>query len=78
MVVIEFSLSQRSFNRTTVSEMIKNNFNNSIERKQTDYLPIGIFDTDKEADNFIETIGEAFKNYSMFNSCTTGQIIVIQ
>ncbi len=77
MVIIEFSLSQKAFHRTTPAEMIKNNFNMAMERKQTDYLPIGVFDTDEEADNFVDLVGNSIKDYKMYHLCPTGQTIVM-
>lgn len=75
MIILEFSLSQRSFHKTTISEMITINFNNAIQRKQTDYLPIAIFNSESEVDTFLERYSEHFKDYSMYKN-TNGETVV--
>ena len=55
--------------------MITNNFNNSIKRIQTDYIPVAIFQTHEEADAFMEKCEEAFKDYTMYKN-TNGETVV--
>jgi hypothetical protein len=52
--VVEYSLSQDSFNVTTLREMLRKNAHLILERKQvSDYLVIGVAQTREEADNIM-------------------------
>lgn len=74
-IVVEFSLSQKCFHKHTVSEMITTNIDNMAKRKQTDYMPIGVFATHDLADEFISKTKERIKDYSMYKD-TNGQTVV--
>lgn len=65
-ITVEFSLSQKAFHKQSVLNMVINNQSNAIKRKQTDYLVIGIFKTNEEADNFIKKHRDDLKDYSMY------------
>lgn len=57
--VVEFSLSQNCFHKHTVKKMIETNRMNIFKRRKTDYLPVGYFETNEDADRFInETMTE--------------------
>ena len=65
-IVVEFSANQQAFHKSTLMEMIKNNINNIFAGKKTDYLPVGFFKTDDEADNFIKIIRDKFVSNNLF------------
>jgi len=73
--VVEFSLSQRCFHKHTVEQMLETNQFNMMKRKQTDYIPVGIFPTNELADNFISEAKEVVKDYSMYTG-TDGKTMV--
>ena len=50
--VAEWSHSQQQFHLHTVREMIENNLQAFAANKETLYVPVGIFDTIQEADEF--------------------------
>lgn len=74
-IVVEFSLSQKCFHSHTVSSMLQHNIDNMAKRKQTDYMPIGVFSNNELADAFIAMTKERIKDYSMYKN-TNGDIIV--
>lgn len=74
-IVVEFSLSQRCFHKHTVASMLNYNIDNMARRKQTDYMPIGMFATHEEAEVFIALTKERIKDYSMYKN-TQGEIVV--
>lgn len=76
-IVVEFSLSQRCFHKQSASELLQQNIESIMKRNQTDYIPIGIFDTDQLADLFIEKIRDTIKDYTMFKD-TQGNLIVLE
>ena len=67
-IVVEFSLAQKAFHKQSVNKMLETNIDNMARRKQTDYMPIGIFSTDDLADEFIELTRDRIKDYSMYRS----------
>jgi hypothetical protein len=53
--VVEYSLSQQSFNVLTFGEMLKKNAHLILERKQSsDYAVIGVARTREEADGIMD------------------------
>ena len=52
--VVEYSKSQKCFHINTLNGMVKSNLRVFFSDKQCDYLPIGIFNNDKEAHEYIE------------------------
>jgi hypothetical protein len=53
--VVEYSLSQQSFNVLTLGEMLKKNAHLILERKQSsDYSVIGVARTREEADGIMD------------------------
>jgi hypothetical protein len=77
MIFVEFSFAQKAFHKSTIVEMIKNNYKNVLARRQTDYVPIGVFDSHDEADEFINANNDKIKDFSMYRSAM-GETIVIQ
>lgn len=75
LIVVEFSLSQKCFHKQTGYEMVKTNQENMIRRNQTDYLPIAVFSTNEQADEFISKTKDKVKDYSMYKN-TAGETIV--
>ena len=75
LIVVEFSLSQKAFNKQFLKDMVKQNLINVFTRKQNDYIPIGVFKSNDVADGFIDSIRDKIKDYSMYKS-TEGNIIV--
>lgn len=75
-VIIEYSISQKSFHRTTITEMIAKNLGQLICRIQTDYLPIMVFDNNDNCDKWLKINGDKLKDYSMYESFT-GELVVI-
>ena len=73
--VVEFSLSQRCFHKHTVEQMIETNQFNMMKRKQTDYIPVGVFETNEQADEFISKTKEVIKDYTMYRD-TEGKTVV--
>lgn len=53
LIVVEYSLKQKAFHVHKVSEMVKINFANIKAKRTIDYLPLGIFETQEQADDFI-------------------------
>lgn len=74
-IVVEFSMSQKCFHKHTVTSMLQHNIDNMVRRKQTDYMPIGIFENDELADLFITMTKERIKDYSMYKN-TNGEIVI--
>ena len=74
-IVVEFSLSQKAFNKITMSEMFDKNMGNIMKRKQTDYLPIAFFKTDVDADAFISECSQLIADYSMYQNTSGKQIV---
>lgn len=74
--VVEFSLSQKCFHLHSAMEMIKGNMMNIIGRCQDDWAVIGIFETEEDADKFIEKYRDRIKDYSIYKS-VNGEMIVI-
>lgn len=68
LFVVEFSLSQRCFHKHTITQMIKTNQENMMKRRQTDYIPVGVFKSNEEADMFISKTKEVIKDYTMYTS----------
>lgn len=60
-IVVEFSLKQQAFHRETVKDMIEHNVTNIFLKRNTDYLPIGFFDTHEDADKFIKAVYDTIK-----------------
>lgn len=75
-IVVEFSLSQKCFHKQTVADMLQQNLESVMNRRQTDYIVIGVFINNSDADTFISKINEVVKNYSMFKN-TNGEVVVI-
>lgn len=64
LIVVEWSVKQKAFHIHKVEQMVKGNFINACVRGTSDYLPIGVFETETEADAFIEKVKpEIDKNY---------------
>lgn len=59
LIVVEYSVKQKSCHKHSLSEMLKTNVDNISRNKSTDYIPIGVFNTHKDADIFIKTVHEA-------------------
>lgn len=53
LIVVEYSVSQKAFHSQKVSEMIEGNLRNSIVKISTDYIPIGFFETEDKATEYI-------------------------
>jgi len=67
-IVVEFSLSQKSFHTQTVEDMFFRNIKNTMQRVQTDYIPIEFFEDQEEADEFVRTADEMIKNYALYKN----------
>jgi len=52
-VVVEYSKKQRCFHISTIPEMLLANRRTVFTSSTADFLPVGIFETDEEAENFI-------------------------
>lgn len=64
-IIVEYSVSQDAFHLSTMMEMITNNLNNIFHKKESDYLPIGVFSSSVEADTFIKTCREELFNFKI-------------
>jgi hypothetical protein len=62
-VVAEYSVSQKCFHVHDLKSMLTHNIENMIGEGSSDYIPIGVFDTDLEAHRYIETVREQMKKY---------------
>jgi len=51
--VVEWSRTQRCFHRHTLAEMLRHNIAAFGRQAACDYIPIGIFETDAEASDFL-------------------------
>jgi hypothetical protein len=61
--VVEYSLSQQSFNILTLGEMLKKNAHLILERKQSsDYCVIGVAKTREEADQIMSYFQKQIDN----------------
>lgn len=76
MIVVEFSLSQKSFHKTRLNDMLERNLDNAMRRIQTDYLPVVYCATEELADKFIKGAYDMFKDYQMYKN-TNGEMVVI-
>lgn len=74
-IVVEFSLSQKCFHVETIKQMLDNNQINMERRKQTDYIPIGIFKNRDLADEFIQQTKDRIKDYTLYTN-TTGETLI--
>jgi hypothetical protein len=54
--VAEYSVSQKAFHIHTVKDMCERNLFNVMMGKESDYLPIGMFETHQSAHNYVQTI----------------------
>lgn len=60
LIIVEFSVKQDAFHTSTAMDMLKNNINNIFLGKKVDYIPIGIFNTYEDANNFINSVRDKF------------------
>jgi len=51
---VEYSLKQQVFHIHTISEMLEKNISKTLRNVKIDFLPIGIFDTCEQANDFAE------------------------
>lgn len=77
LIFVEFSLSQKAFHKHNIVDMIQRNLESIVFRKQSDYIPVGYFTSDKYADDFIASNYDSFKNYSMYQS-TGGDTLICE
>jgi len=59
-IIVEYSVKQKAFHKTTLVDLISRNFENIYRKKETDYLPIFAQDSHEEADKGIEEIRKYF------------------
>ncbi len=55
-VVLEYSIQQKAFHRTTVNGMLQHNLTLVAKSTSVDYLPIGIFETHEACDGFYKQV----------------------
>lgn len=60
-LVVEFSVKQQAFHKETIADMLNNNIQNILSKKEVDYIPIGFFDSHEDADKFIKASYDIFK-----------------
>ncbi len=56
LIVVEYSVKQKAFHSHTVKSMLETNIENSLLGVETDYIPIGLFETKNEADEYLNSI----------------------
>ena len=56
LIVAEYSVKQNAFHVHNVEEMVKSNFVTAVQKRGSDYIPIGIFETEEQAHDFIEKV----------------------
>lgn len=61
LIIVEFSVKQNAFHKHTLQDMIFTNIKSIFQGFGLDYLPIGVFETNDEADDFIKTVYDKFK-----------------
>ena len=61
LVVIEWSVSQECFHSYSMKDMLKNNLRVCIDGLTTDYIPIGIFETERESYDFMAEVEPKLK-----------------
>jgi len=54
--VVEWSHSQGCFHRQTLDGMLRDNLSAFVRKVPSDYIPIGIFQTDAEVSAFLEKV----------------------
>jgi len=62
-IIAEYSVSQKCFHVHDVKSMLTHNIENMIGEGDSDYLPIGIFETEIQAHDYIESVREQMKKY---------------
>jgi len=58
LIVLEWSIAQRCFHRHTVGQMVSHNLRTCLREDKADWLPIGIFDSYAECDDFREKVAK--------------------
>jgi hypothetical protein len=61
LIVVEFSVKQNCFHKHSLIRMLSKNVENCLFGKETDFVPIGIFETEEKADIFILTKRKFFE-----------------
>jgi len=61
LIVVEYSVKQKAFHSHTVKSMLEANTENGLLGIETDYIPIGLFETRNEADEFLNNIRSKFR-----------------
>lgn len=59
--VAEYSVSQDCFHIETMIELVKENLMIAFDGLEVDYIPIGFFETELEANDFIEKVRPEIK-----------------
>jgi len=57
-IVAEYSVIQGCFHVHDLKSMLTHNIENMIDKGDSDYIPIGIFETEIEAHRYIEVVRE--------------------
>lgn len=52
-LMVEYSPIQKAFHKHPTSQMIKSNHRTIFNRKNLGYIPVGVFETHGQADNWI-------------------------
>ncbi len=77
MYIVEFSLRQRAFHKTTLKDMCDNNLRNVCRRFQADYVPIFASENEEEVYEFIRIAETEIKDYSMYRT-SNGETVIPQ
>lgn len=61
IITVEFSVKQQAFHKSTLEDVLHNNIQNILAKKEIDYLLIGLFESNMDADLFIKHGYDKFK-----------------
>lgn len=79
--VVEYSVKQNCYHRHRFNDMLNKNMRNVFDQRSVDYVPIGVFKSVDEADDFIEWHREKMeklKKSTSFLVTNKGDIIYVQ
>jgi len=62
LIVVEYSVLQKCFHKSTVKEMLENNYTTVLKGKTPGFVPLDFFDNQDEADEYIKSIRSLLPN----------------
>ena len=74
-IVLLHSVSKRKFKRVECFQLMKENMINLLAHVQTDFVPIGFFESNESIDRYLEH-SKGLNDYNMYENAE-GEIIVL-